>query len=206
MLQLSMKYWNSAFNARDLRLIKVVVQLGAVKTYVAAVEALGKKERQDETQFTTKIDGFLSFIPRWMLMYFFVVFFLNLTLCITKLRVLVLCFSYSIIAVAKMCSLFTLSGSKRGRPPNSPNSPCSKQQLLHQSDWTCTIHTTYLTYLPSHQMMGMQHACTKMCFTRMQTKTLLSSSSHSVPGKNKPLTCTRIRSQDTQERKWGSKK
>jgi hypothetical protein len=50
------------------------------------VEALKEKERQDETQFTTKIDGFLSFIPlhidgflsfippphlRWMLMYFF---------------------------------------------------------------------------------------------------------------------------------------
>jgi hypothetical protein len=38
------------------------VQVGAVKIYVAAVEALRKKERQeDETQFTTKIDGFLSF-------------------------------------------------------------------------------------------------------------------------------------------------
>jgi hypothetical protein len=37
-----------------------------VKIYVAAaaVEALRKKERQDETQFTAKIDGFLSFIPR----------------------------------------------------------------------------------------------------------------------------------------------
>jgi hypothetical protein len=35
------------------------------------VEALRKEERQDETQFTTKIDGFLSFIPPWMLMYFF---------------------------------------------------------------------------------------------------------------------------------------
>ncbi len=35
---------------------------------VAAVEALRKKERQDETQFTTKIDRFRSFIiPRWML-------------------------------------------------------------------------------------------------------------------------------------------
>jgi hypothetical protein len=31
--------------------------------YVAVVEALRKEERQDETQFTTKIDGFLSFIP-----------------------------------------------------------------------------------------------------------------------------------------------
>jgi hypothetical protein len=37
--------------------------LGAVKIYVAAVEALREKERQDETQLTTKIDGFLSFIP-----------------------------------------------------------------------------------------------------------------------------------------------
>jgi hypothetical protein len=45
-------------------LIIVVVQLGAVKIYAALVEALRKKERQDETQFTTKIDGFLSFIPR----------------------------------------------------------------------------------------------------------------------------------------------
>jgi hypothetical protein len=36
-----------------------------VKIYVAAVEALRKKERQDETQFTTKVDGFLSFIPRF---------------------------------------------------------------------------------------------------------------------------------------------
>jgi len=29
------------------------------------VEALRKKERQDETQFTTKIDGFMSFNPYW---------------------------------------------------------------------------------------------------------------------------------------------
>jgi len=71
MLQLSMKCWYSAFNAQGSRL--VVVQLGAVKIYVAAVEALRKKERQeDETQFTTKIDGFLSFnLPPWMLMYFY---------------------------------------------------------------------------------------------------------------------------------------
>jgi len=38
--------------------------------YVAVVETLKKKRRHDETtQFTTKIDGFLSFIPPWMLMY-----------------------------------------------------------------------------------------------------------------------------------------
>jgi hypothetical protein len=57
-----MKCWNSAFNAQGPRLIRVVIQLGAVKIYAAAVEALRKKERQDETQFPTKIDGFLSFI------------------------------------------------------------------------------------------------------------------------------------------------
>jgi hypothetical protein len=34
------------------------------------VEVLRKKQREDETQFTTKVDGFLSFIPSWMLMYF----------------------------------------------------------------------------------------------------------------------------------------
>ncbi len=39
------------------------------------MEALRKKERQDETQFTTKIAAFLSFIPGWMLKYFFAGFF-----------------------------------------------------------------------------------------------------------------------------------
>jgi len=63
MLQLSTKCWNSAFNAYGSRLIIVLVQERAVKMYVAAVEELGKKERQDETQFTTKIDGFLRFTP-----------------------------------------------------------------------------------------------------------------------------------------------
>jgi hypothetical protein len=39
--------------------ITVVVQVGVVKIYVtaAAVEVLMKKERQDETQFTTIIGG-----------------------------------------------------------------------------------------------------------------------------------------------------
>jgi hypothetical protein len=47
LLNLSMKCWNSAFNALGLRLIIVVI----------AVEALRKKKRYDETQFTTKIGG-----------------------------------------------------------------------------------------------------------------------------------------------------
>ncbi len=40
-----------------MRLIIVVVQVGAVKIYVPAEEALRKNERGDETQFTTKIGG-----------------------------------------------------------------------------------------------------------------------------------------------------
>jgi hypothetical protein len=44
LLNLSMKCWNSAFNAQGLRAIIVVVQ-------VRAVEALQKNERQDETHW-----------------------------------------------------------------------------------------------------------------------------------------------------------
>jgi hypothetical protein len=42
--------------------IMVAVQVGAVRIYVAAVEALRQKERQGCG--TIKIDGFLSFTPR----------------------------------------------------------------------------------------------------------------------------------------------
>jgi hypothetical protein len=63
-----MKCPNSAFNAQGLgfrvhSLITVFVQLLPMKIYVAAAPTFRKKEIQDETQFTTKIDGFLSFIP-----------------------------------------------------------------------------------------------------------------------------------------------
>jgi hypothetical protein len=69
LLNFSMKCWNLAFNAQGSRLIIVVVQLGAVKIYVATLEALRKKERQDETQFTIKIDAFLSLIPPCVFLY-----------------------------------------------------------------------------------------------------------------------------------------
>ncbi len=52
-----MKCWNLAFNAQGSRVIMVVVQVGAVKIYVTALEALNKKETGDETRFTTKIVG-----------------------------------------------------------------------------------------------------------------------------------------------------
>jgi hypothetical protein len=47
---LSMKFWYSAFNAQGSRVTIVVVQVGAVKIYVAAVETVRKSERGDETQ------------------------------------------------------------------------------------------------------------------------------------------------------------
>jgi len=79
-------------SAQGSRGIIVAVQLGAVKVYVATVEALRKKERQGETEETIKM-SFLSFKPRpWMLMSFFCTFLLNLTLCMTKLGILTLSF------------------------------------------------------------------------------------------------------------------
>jgi hypothetical protein len=51
-----MKCRKSAFNAQGSRLIIVAFQVGAVKIYVATVEVLKKKERQVETQFTTKTE------------------------------------------------------------------------------------------------------------------------------------------------------
>jgi hypothetical protein len=62
-----MKCWNWGFNAKGSIVIIVV-------GHVAAVEALKKKERQDENQFTTKIAGILSFCPP------------PATPCMTKLR------------------------------------------------------------------------------------------------------------------------
>ncbi len=67
-LNLSMKCWNLAFSAQGSRVIIVVVQAGALKIYVAVVEALRKKERQDETQFTTKIGGKTSLGPSYFVL------------------------------------------------------------------------------------------------------------------------------------------
>jgi uncharacterized membrane protein (Fun14 family) len=55
-------------NAQGSRVIIIVVQVGAVKIHVAAVQALRKKETQDETQFTTKIGGKTRFGPSYFLL------------------------------------------------------------------------------------------------------------------------------------------
>jgi hypothetical protein len=53
---------------KHLTQIIVLVQVGAVKIYVAAVEALRKKERGHETQITTKIDGKTSLGPSYFVL------------------------------------------------------------------------------------------------------------------------------------------
>jgi hypothetical protein len=64
-----------------------------------------KKERQDETRFTTKIDGF-SF-PRWMLMYFLQVFFKESHPVYGQTQgVLVLYFSYFMDNSIVLCFCF----------------------------------------------------------------------------------------------------
>jgi hypothetical protein len=57
-----MKCRYSAFNAQGSRLIIVVVQLGAVKIYVAAVEELRKKERRITLMYLTFVllEAFLN--------------------------------------------------------------------------------------------------------------------------------------------------
>ncbi len=45
-----------------------MVQVGAVKIYIAAAEALRKKERLDETQFSTKIDEKTSLGPSYFVL------------------------------------------------------------------------------------------------------------------------------------------
>jgi hypothetical protein len=97
-----MKYWNWAFNAQGSRRIKIAVDVGGVvKIYVAAMEALRKKEREGETQFTIKIDGFLSFtspppppLSSSNVNVLVCRFFWKFILCTTQLRVLMLCFPY----------------------------------------------------------------------------------------------------------------
>ncbi len=66
-----MKSWNSAFNAQDWRVIIVIVQVGEVKIYPAAVEALREKERHHGTQFITKICGKTRLVPSCFALYNF---------------------------------------------------------------------------------------------------------------------------------------
>jgi hypothetical protein len=58
-------------------------------------DSSGKRKDRMKPSLSLKLMVFWGFFPHWMLMYFFgSFFFLNLTLCMTKLRILMLCFSY----------------------------------------------------------------------------------------------------------------
>ncbi len=48
-----------------------------MKISVVGVEALKRKEREDETQFTTKLNGFLSYTPALNANLFSIDFFLS---------------------------------------------------------------------------------------------------------------------------------
>jgi hypothetical protein len=43
-------------------------KVGAVKKYVAAMQALRKKQREDKTEFTTKIGGKTSLGPSYFVL------------------------------------------------------------------------------------------------------------------------------------------
>ncbi len=67
LLNLSMKCWNLAFNAQGSRVIIVVVQEGALKIYVAAMEALRKQERQMKLSWPPKLVEKLVWVPEILL-------------------------------------------------------------------------------------------------------------------------------------------
>jgi hypothetical protein len=110
-----MKYWNSAFNAQGSRGIKIAVDVGVVKIYVAAMEALRKKRKR----------GWNSSLPQKLMVFWdsppppplsssnvnvhVCRFFWKFILCTTQLRVLVLCFPYftdnSIIRILWQCKM-----------------------------------------------------------------------------------------------------
>jgi hypothetical protein len=92
MLKHSTKCWISAFYAQGSRGIIVAIQVGEVKIYVTAVEELRKKKKDTvKLRKTSKsLVSPLSFVANVL----FCMSFFNLTLCMTKLRVLVLSFSW----------------------------------------------------------------------------------------------------------------
>jgi hypothetical protein len=51
--------------------------MGVMKIYEVAVESFRKKKKIGWNSGTIKIDGYMSFIPPWMLMYFFAKVFLK---------------------------------------------------------------------------------------------------------------------------------
>jgi hypothetical protein len=79
------------FNAQGSRLIILIVHVRRVRISIpGAMEAFEKKEGRWNSLYP-KTDGVLSFHPHLNANVLFASFFSNLTPCMTKLRVLVLC-------------------------------------------------------------------------------------------------------------------
>jgi hypothetical protein len=90
LLNLSQKFWNSAFNAQASRINVVVVQAREnICTSSGGAQEKGKTVYYQNYRF-------LSFNPPRMLMYFFAGFFESHPCIMAKLRILVLCFPYFI--------------------------------------------------------------------------------------------------------------
>jgi hypothetical protein len=62
-LNLCMKCWNSASNAQGSRVTIVVIQVGAVKIYVRAVDALGKRKHRMKLSLWPKLVEKLVWVP-----------------------------------------------------------------------------------------------------------------------------------------------
>jgi len=70
-----MKCWNSTFNAQGWKGVIVCTFISSENICSNNGGILGKKKTGWNSQ-NHQIDGFLSFTPHWMLMYFFASFFL----------------------------------------------------------------------------------------------------------------------------------
>jgi hypothetical protein len=57
-----------SINAQDSRVIIVIVLVRVLKICAAAVQAIRKNKRGDETQFTTKISGKTSLGPNYFVL------------------------------------------------------------------------------------------------------------------------------------------
>ncbi len=91
MLKLSAKCWISAFNAHR----NYSSCTGSRSDNLSSSSGDAQEKKKDRVKLRKTINLLMvSWVspPPWMLVYFFAGFFLNLTLCMTKLGVLTLCF------------------------------------------------------------------------------------------------------------------
>ncbi len=91
-----MKCWCTTFNAQGLRLVIVVIYTVRSNENICSGSSGGAQEKGKTGWHSVYYQNwwFSQFHPSLNANVLFCRFFLNLTLCMTKLRVLVLCFFY----------------------------------------------------------------------------------------------------------------